>query len=330
MARRSFKRSYSKKRKFGGGSSSYSKRSTGQFKAAKQQTDQASFAVNIPTQITARAFKVSETANGESQVRGTYPLNIYDLLRKSEFYQSYANMYDEFKIDNIKVKLIPVKFNVALGGNNNNYQTFTAYTAWDRTGLNSKQLYLKVDTGRYNNDPIYANNPNGPKNNDFIGKAADKDGLYCIVGDDVTTYSSAESRQITSGTNTTITRWLKPKTIGEKSQWLSTSSLKTWYYKYDTTDACFRQIPIEGDTATFQKSVNLATKDVAAFGNTICPVAGNNPCYLLEDPSISFKPTLLVGLYPVENEGENSRSVTFNVECEVACSFRGLRKSKVV
>ena len=38
------------------------------------------------------------------------------------------------------------------------------------------------------------------------------DGLY-IVGEDITTYSSAESRQISVGTNTTISRWLRPKTM---------------------------------------------------------------------------------------------------------------------
>lgn len=314
------------------GKSSYAKRSYGQMKAAKQQADQASFVINVPTQINVKS--VNKTLNGNAYEIGTFPLNIYDLLRKSEFYQSYANMYDEFKIDNIKVKLVPTKYNVTVGDNNNNgYQSFTVYTAWDRTGLNSKQLYLNVK-GDFDNTPINSNNPTGPKKKDYIGKTDDLDGLYCIVGTDITTYSSAESRQLSVGQNSSITRWLKPKTMSEKSQWISTAQLNMWYNKYDATQGCFKFIPTYNDNklTDISQITNLSdNRSISTILNSVSPAISNNPCFLEEDPTINFKPTLLVGLYPSDSENaQYPRMVDFNIESEVTCTFRGLRRSKVV
>lgn len=326
--KRRYKRYYKKKY-----SSSYSKRSYGQMKAAKQQADQASFVMNIPTQINVKNVEAT-LPDGKKVEVGTFPLNVYDLLRKSEFYQSYANMYDEFKIDNIKVKLIPTKYNVTVGDTNNaGYQSFTVYTAWDRTGLNAKQLFLRTD-GLYNNNPIDPNKPNGPKNRDYIGKPGDFDGLYCIVGSDITTYSSAESRQVSVGQNSSIVRWLKPKTLSEKSQWISTSQLKPWYYQYSAPDAAFKYIPTIDDNSLvpdIQQLQNLYDRSIGTVLSNYSPAIANNPCFLEEDPTINFKPTLLVGLFPADAEDVDlPRTVYFNVETEVSCTFRGLRKSKVV
>jgi hypothetical protein len=282
--------------------------------------------LNIPTQ--ASCFSKVETLSSgtrasEQHETGTFALNIYDLLRKSEFYQSYASMYDEFKIDNVKVKLIPTKYNVTVGDGESGYQSFTVYTAWDRTGLNSNQLFLSV---------------NNSDTDGFIGSNSNSNsGLYCTVGSDITTYSSAESRQISIGQNSTIVRWLKPKTIQEKSQWISTSQLKAWSYKYNEAKGCYQQIPISSRNATDGTKdldiISTISQNHGSFAfalSDISPAVSNNPCFLEEDPTINFKPTLLVGIYPVENNQERPRTVSFNIEAEVSCSFRGLRKSKVV
>ena len=319
--RRRYKRYYKNKYR-----NSYGKRSYGQFKAARQQADQASQVLNIPTQ--ASCFSKVETLSSgaraaEEHETGTFALNIYDLLRKSEFYQSYASMYDEFKIDNVKVKLIPTKYNVTVGDGEAGYQSFTVYTAWDRTGLNSNQLYLSVNNS--DTDGMIGSNRNS------------NSGLYCTVGSDITTYSSAESRQISIGQNSTIVRWLKPKTIQEKSQWISTSQLKAWSYYYNEAKGCYQQIPVASKYAKdgendldIISALSLNYGSLAFALNDISPAISNNPCFLEEDPTINFKPTLLVGIYPVENNQERPRTVSFNIEAEVSCSFRGLRKSKVV
>lgn len=319
-------------------------RARGNMRAAKQQADQATFTINIPTQIS--TFCYEDNVAGIDAVYGVRAVNIYDLLRKSEFYKSYANMYDEFKIDNIKVKLLPTefKFTVTTGGQNNSggtYKSVTIYTAWDRTGLNDNQLSLITTTGNYGDDEIIDGPWAGTKEKYIIGNrvsGSDEDGLYCIIGDDITTYSSAESRQINPNTNVSIVRWLRPKTIAEKSQWLSTSSLKEWYRSYDDDDGCYCQIPvwnIKGAadptvlTPEIQQQIGAGGTKSPILTND-SPANSNNPCYLLEDPGIKFKPTLIVGVYPKAEDQGDINIVKFNLEAEVVCTFRGLRKSKVV
>lgn len=301
------------------------RRSYGNMRAAKQQADNSTFTLNVPSKIS--VFCQKQNINSQEHVYGVFPLNIYDLLRKSEFYQSYASMYDEFKIDNIKVKLLPTSWTLTNSANRTN-TSLTVYTAWDRTGLNDNQLVLITD-GSYADEPISETDTR--KKYSVIGKGGDNDGLYCIVGEDITTYSSAESRQISVGTNTTITRWLRPKTIVEKAQWLSTGLLKQWYDSYE--DGGFKGIPTFTDGDIGDPSVIQNLTQAAAFASIVknSPAIANNPCFIKEDPGITFKPTLLVGLYPGDDESAAIPNVIdFNVETEIVCTFRGLRKARVV
>lgn len=303
------------------------KRSYGNIRAAKQQADQSTVVINIPSRLE-NVFAQRQNIKGETDSYGVAPINIYDLLRKSEFYLNYANMYDEFKIENIKVKLLPTSW-TRTTGDGVSYSNLTVYTAWDRSGLNDSQLKL-IATGVFNDQPISQTDTR--KNMDIIGKNSDQDGLYCIVGEDITTYSSAESRQVNPNTQSSITRWLKPKTINEKSQWLSTSSIRKWYDNY--VEGAFVGIPtydsksVGDPTAIFNLPSTLQTGTVNILKNSTA-VQGN-PAFLLEDPSVSFKPTLLVGLYPLQNENNQTDMINFNVETEVVVAFRGLRKAKVV
>lgn len=283
------------------------RRAYGNMKAAKQQADNATFTINVPSKITS-FMKSNTTLPGlvnETRTTGVYPISIYDLLRRSEFFNNYANMYDEFKIDKIKVKLLPTAFTINTNGS---YRNLTVYTAWDRTGLNSTQLYANIDK---------------------ITPANNK--IYCTVGEDITTYSSAESRTVNPNTNTSITRWLNPKTITEKSQWLSTALLKKWYNGYSEVDGCFTGIDFSGDEVDLA-NISTQLNDLnAVIRYSAC--AKDNPCFLLEDPSIKFKPTLLVGVFPPVDAttfNENTNLIHFNVETEIVCTYRGLRKARVV
>ena len=64
------------------------------------------------------------------------------------------------------------------------------------------------------------------------------------------------------------------------------------------------------------------------------PACKENPCFLLEDGGIKFKPTLLIGVYPSLNNTDYTNGadnlVKFNLESEIVCTFRGLRKAKVL
>lgn len=301
------------------------RRSYGNYKAAKQQADNASVILNIPTQIS--AFNITKNAGTEQapiiKQFGTYALNIYDLLRKSDFYKSYAAMYDEFKIDNIKIKLIPTEYNLTFGGSGNNYKSLTVYTAWDRTGLSPEQVFF------------IANNVNSTDDVWGSTAAGNLDGIYCTVGDSITTYSSSESRQISPASNTSIVRWLKPKTINEKAAWISTTAIDQWYSTYDSTNGRYLGIPTFDNENTIMNKIAVAgTQQSLVNIISQSPACKANPCYLIEDPNIKFKPTLLVGVYPsIEAQGENldnANRVGFNVEADINITFRGLRKAAVV
>lgn len=301
------------------------RRSYGNYKAAKQQADNASVILNIPTQIS--AFNITKNAGTEQapviKQFGTYALNIYDLLRKSDFYKSYAAMYDEFKIDNIKIKLIPTEYNLTFGGAGSNYKSLTVYTAWDRTGLSPEQVFF-IANNVQNTDDAWGSTAQG-----------NLDGIYCTVGDSITTYSSSESRQISPASNTSIVRWLKPKTINEKAAWISTTSIDQWYSSYDSTNGRYLGIPTFDDENVIMNKIAVAGSQQSLVSIiSESPACKSNPCYLIEDPNIKFKPTLLVGVYPsLEAQGENldnANRIGFNVEADISITFRGLRKAAVV
>lgn len=297
----------------------------GNYKAAKQQADNAQVVLNIPTQISCFNKKVNLGTEQQPDMieAGIYAMNIYDLLRKSEFYKSYSNMYDEFKVDKIKIKLIPVAYNIS--SDNTKYKSLTVYTAWDRTGLSQEQVKLVA------NDVA--------SDSEVIGTmdAGNVDGLYTTIGSNITTYSSSESRQVTPGANTSIVRWLSPKTINEKSAWLSTSTIDQWYQSYDLDHGRFVGIPTNSGLNDYNiAKLGITGTGVSSSVSAISwsPAVKENPCFLCESPDIKFKPTLLVGIYPsieqAQGEFDSSNAVLFNVETEILCTFRGLRKAQIV
>lgn len=316
--------------------SSTRSKSWGNMKAAKQQADQSTFTINIPSTLDAANYPSANPLNPTSTINyGVYPLSIFEQLRKSEFYQSYASMYDEFKIDRIKVKLLPTEFIYTASNieGNTRYRNVTVYTAWDRTGLSKDQLVLIAAHLTEDSEKIGSYTVNGTTVTD------DGDGLYCIVGNDITTYSSSESRVVNPGTNTSIVRWLNPKTMDEKSQWISTGLLRKWYDGYAAGHFyglptgkvnATRLLTNEGDVQIGDEIIPTNGTDATvqrAVLNHLSSANKDNPCYLLEDTGFKFKPTLLVGIYP---ESTATNICKFNVETEVVCTFRGLRKANVV
>ena len=127
-----------------------------------------------------------------------------------------------------------------------------------------------------------------------------------------------------------------------------TSILTHWAFKkrtswYDTLPVSDIDGLYEGeDVSATQQIVNIGGGDGYTAQKGILKqwksgLSDDNPCSLIEDQGVRFKPTLLVGVYPQESaeltpassDGAANR-IKFNVETEVVCSFRGLRKAKVV
>ena len=298
MAGKSYrKKGYGSYRATGYSKKSYASRKRRYAKAAAaQQRDLAKFTINVPTKLTVFnktvniPTSITDNTKFATKTIGCYALNVYDLLRKSAFFQNYSGMFDEFKINNVSVKLTPSSYLVSGG---QRYTAITVFTAWDRSGLEDSQTFLNLASAT--------------RNSTSIGSAADQDGLYVTLGNEVTTYSSAQSRSLNPNTNTSITRYISPKALLEKSQYLSTDSLRQWYDGFDNLKGRYYGIPVESESAASMIGVatNMASNgslqdnanwNTRAYRNS--PAVKENPCFLLEDNAIAFKPTLLIGIYP--------------------------------
>lgn len=334
-------RFYNRKRNYY--KNSYKKRANGNQYAANAQKDQAKFTVNIPTKISVfnKNVGVQIGFNADTQQpitfnvvnAGTYAINCFDLLRKSYFYEAYASMYDEFKIDKVTIKLTPSSFLIS---NNQRYSAITVYTAWDRTGLSESQVFTNLWQYEQVQDGV-------------LGHANDQQGIWVNTGNNITTYSSAKSKTLNPNSNTSITRYIYPSTIAEKGQWLSTGSLRRWYGSYDARWGRYLGVPINGGQSSSEKLsvLGLTAGGASIISNAVTnesPAQSSNPCYLTEDPAIKFKPTLLVGVYPkdylegfidynaqaFDQQTVTANPITFNVEADIVCSFRGLRRNAIV
>ena len=305
---------------------SSARRSRGNMRAASQQNDISNVVINVMKKV--KTGVVGLKIDGTLKEIGTAAINIFELLQKSEFYQSYSNMYDQFRINRIQVKATPVtwktydQYNLPNGAGvgapvyeadtsapsedwlagNSKYivpQALTIITAWDRTGLDSTQLY--VDDA---NAPTVA---------------------YTTIGDAISTYSSAKSSQLVAGANFNCVRYLYPSSQQEKSLYYSCSDLVAQIdTSYSAAQPWYKIKPI---TASWD-SKNITN--------------------LQTDPTCPFKPTFLIGVlkvddlsYPTgEAEGHEGTDptycknkihpVTFNLEFDIGVTFRGLRKAQVV
>jgi hypothetical protein len=327
-SRRRFARSRYSGRRWGSGQA---RRARGNQRAANQQSDISNVNINMMKRIKVgvTAFNKStqnDNSNPKKYECGTVALNIFELLRKSEFYQSYSNMYDQFRINRIQVKLTPVtwrtydQFNVPstnagaplLGEDYEEVeldyspsvkkfivpQALTVVTAWDRTGLDDTQIMDYYDN---------------TLNNSF---------KVITIGDNITTYSSAKTTQLVAGANFNCVRYLYPSSQQEKSLYFSTSDL-------------VEQIenPLEAQQwFEIKNGVNYNSKYITN---------------LHADPNCPFKPTFLVGILSVDTvipadtfnaqhntEAQDAKGqiypVTFNLEFDIGVTFRGLRKTQVV
>lgn len=271
--------------------SSVSKRATGNIKSAYQQKDSCSVVLNHTTPL---GMKYTTDVKGSVAA-----LNVYDALLKCSFFNNYAPMYDQFRIDKIKAKFTALEWPTITGGGQN--RNITVVTAFDRNGLDDGQILI-------------------PQNGNYI---------TTNIGKDVSSYSSALTKNLNLGAPFELIRYISPSTIAEKSQFVSCDSLRGWYKEYNEYTNKFE---LEGTSAE-------ETQKIANNRNS------RNPCYLLRDEAIPFKPTYLIGVIGAKNQGndpnsgqgrynqgdwEQANSVIFNCELDICCTFRGLRKSQTV
>ena len=168
-------------------------------KSAFQQKDSCEICLN------ANAI-VGCTLNtpGNSVTGSVAAINVFDVLAHSEFFNNYAPMYDQFRIDKVRAKFSSLQFPVTQGNIN---QNFTVITAIDRNGLDEEQLYNVNQSG----SGYWTTN----------------------IGKNIETYGSALTNNLSAGSRFEITRYISPSTMQEKSQYVATDTLRAWYNNYD-------------------------------------------------------------------------------------------------
>ena len=250
-SRRRFARGRYSGRRVGG----LARRARGNQRAANQQNDISNVTINmmkkIKTGVTGRDF----TINGVTLFKeiGTCAINIFELLKKSDFYESYSNMYDQFRINRIQVKVTPVTWKT--------YNQFNLPTSMDYSihavQDNAQRVEADADGAGTAYPPSYGEpttNQNVAQQNVYIVPQAltvvtawDRTGLddtqivsegeganklyYTTIGDAITTYSSAKSTQLVAGANFNCVRYLYPSSQQEKSLYFSTTDLVDQYKK---------------------------------------------------------------------------------------------------
>jgi len=146
---RSYRSSRRSRRSYRGSSSA--KRARGNLKAANQQRDTATVNINVltrawtsqqPKWVLVKGTPGGADAEYELYNGGVGFVNIYEVLRKSDFFNCYSPMYDQFKIDMVRVKVTPTAMPDSVTSNRYLAQrtSYTVVTAWDRTGFSTDQF----------------------------------------------------------------------------------------------------------------------------------------------------------------------------------------------
>lgn len=217
---------------------------------------------------------------------------------------------------------------IAEGNNPENRYIFpqglTVMTAWDRTGLSDTQ-FLDLYDGLAVNDIT--------GDSEEICDDVDNNKRYaCVIGDNITTYSSAQSKQLVGGSSFNLIRFLYPSSQQEKSTYYSTTQLRPSLVRDEdcVSHYIFKRFSenIGGQTVVTENNRDMLT----------------NP---YESSVVPFKPTFLIGILgsnDVKTEVYSTdanitqtiratnmlKPVKFNLEFDIGVTFRGLRKTQVV
>lgn len=182
-----------------------------------------------------------------NQSNSAIAINHWNQLRLSQFFPNYGPMYDQMKLDKIRVKVTGSQAGTAQTAN----VSPSVVLAFDRNGLTT-------DTQ--------------------VSSAV------------VSTYSSAQLKQWSSGNAFTMYQTIYPSTIMEKGQYIPTESL---------------QNPTGAANVT------------------------SNPCNNYSDPTLPFKPITLLAVDMGSLQLAAANTFSFTLEFEYTVTFRGMRKPTV-
>ena len=293
---------YNYKKKYG---SSLVKRARGNLKASKKGTDQAQFTVNFthPFVLGGKEYNAANNAvlqawgiPADKYHYGVQCLNVWDLLARASNFQAFQQMYDQCRIDYVKVKLQVTNSTIET---NTTTTTYDLYTVWDRTGISSGDMIPVV-------------------NPESGGKCT---GVAVIIDKAIAEYSGVTKLQLNAYQRWKQNKSIWPNSLMEKSQFVNTSDIKQWRGKFNTSTL----------TYDFNSEQQIANNDYNSYKDLL---NGNNPAVFVENQKFPFKPTLLIGAFQTgvsSNEANSFQSlgdetkIVMTADFEVSLTFRGLR-----
>ena len=225
----------------------YKSRSLGNLKAAINQNDKTNvilrskvevecgqYMQTIPTKLTDVDENTEET---DIVVKNTGCgfINVWDVVRKSEYFKQLSGLYDQIKINSIKVDVVAIDW--PTGSNDTNTvdngfiypKSLSVVTAWDRSGLGIDQIQFYQQVPGIGK-PSYSDGPvTIEMDGDEFEYNNDDRKFYCTIGNSITSYSSSMIRHLGPSSSFRITRYIYPQSLAEKSQYIPIDTIKPQY-----------------------------------------------------------------------------------------------------
>ena len=295
-----------KKYKTSGGS----RRSNGNFKAAKQTKDAMNFVIKCNYAFTANYSRETIDENTVNEY-GTAVINIYDVLRNNSQFAGFANIYDQIKVNGIKSKINVVDADTSIA-NIQSVKTINIVTAWDRTGISSDQVEfykVTVDPEHPEVDPVDTK----ILQQDWDSQSASK--FKYLIGSGIVNGTGANKSILNSFQRWSSSPFLYASTIQEKGCYISTDNFHEFIDHLDTDDS-FNYISDSYKDGKINENFNSV-----------------NPCVPFESASLPWKPTLMVGVFKSGIDNVNKKvsqylpceNVVFNAEFTIDCTFRNMK-----
>ena len=263
-----------------------------EFKQARKANETFSFVVN--SNYVFSAFYDRNTEGGSACV------NIWDVLARNSHFTSLQGMFDQVRLDGVKVKLNVTNAVVNIN-NYNAVANYTIVTAWDKTGLSKSQY------------DVFDAEPKKIQENEYDDKPA----MYyrTRIGSGIVNASTQKKSILNSYQKWTQYQSIYPMYGTEKTQFIST-----------------------GDIQIFETGVDRqGYHEISAFyaGNEFQNILSCiNPCTPFESGSVRFKPCLLVSVFQnslvgntLTQYGDVPDPVVFNAEISCSLTFKNLKGS---
>ena len=270
------------------------KRAKGQYKAAKTATDNASFTVNFTHPFVLSGDTISGL-NTNYNV-GVQALNVWDLLSKADNFQAFRKMYDQCRIDYVKVKLQVTDSTIQTSNANKMYDI---YSAWDRTGLSIGDVLPKINNSKYV-------------------------GLSVILSDKLTEYNGVNKLQLNA-----FQRWRQytsiwPRNMMEKGQFISTGDVDQWRNAFNTDQLYYPFKEELVDVSEYNQLLNsnnpgiLVENNKYPFKPTLLVGAFTTANDTVTNSAMTNIPL------------NNNTKIVMTAEFKVAMTFRGLRGAPAI